>query len=1216
MDQAHEALGSPRRRGHGGTVWQRYGWLLVAALVLSGSGLVAWGQLGHADGQLRAELLQLCQLAATGIDAQEVLALAGNESDAGTPRYLRLKSRLAAVRAAYPLCRFAYLMGLRPDGKLFFFVDDSPVGSDELCPPGMVYEGYYGDLGIFQDGVGSVEGPFSDAWGTFVSANVAVRGPGGRVVAMLGMDVAAAAWDREVWTTAAMPLSLTAVLTLACLALMALHRAYRTEHEGETRVASERTRLRHVVASLDAGTWQLNVQTGETAMDERWAAMLGYSLAELGPASLASWKRLVHPDDLQRFEDLLAQHLAGAEPDYRCDCRVRHRDGHWVWVGLRGRLQTRTAAGEPLEVFGVQLYIDAAKHAESERESLRRSAEALAALFLGLGTDVRDNMSRLVRGACELTGGTASLYNRMDDAGQSLAIWAGHNLPADLPSADAPHGHICYEATIRGQDQTVVLANLEGTDYERTDTTVARYGLKAYLGHPVHLRGECVGALAVVDSRPRDFTAVEISTIQTLAQALSLEEQRCEAEEHAAHLRRVLAATRGVERLIGLETDRSRLLASTCRLLVEARGFDSALIIPVAGGPAAAPYYQARRVAGGGIEEGPWAPLNARLQGGFLPECGRLALGQEGVHVIADTRAQCGICPLADLFPNTSALTTRMAHEGRLFGWLTVVLPAGRAAGLEEHRLLMEMAGDLARAMHSLATAAQGRVARDQAEAANRAKSEFLANMSHELRTPLNAIAGLTERLLEPATGPLTERQQAALATIEASSRHLLVLVNEVLDLARVESGRLAMAMEWTAAREACEAAMGLVAAQAAGKDIKLELNLHERDAHLAADPQRLRQILVNLLANAVKFTPAGGRVVLATTAAAEGCAIAFTVTDTGIGLAPEAQARLFEPFAPVDPRSGGTGLGLALVRRLTDAHGGSVALESEAGQGSRFTVTLPIGAEPTVPPLAPPHPVIRPQRPTALVVMEEPEAGARLGNYLAESGYATTVRDRGAGTAAAAADRLPGLVVLDMQLADLSGWEVLAALKADVATCEIPVLMVSPTDVACQALAAGAAGHLAPPVSRSGLNAVLAAFNGPGPGGLRRRVLLAEDNEWNAQLVRGYLEDQGFEVEVACDGLEALEGAQARAPDIVLMDIQMPRLDGLEAIRRLRADEASARTPIVALTALAMPGDEDRCLHAGADAYLSKPVAMKQLVRTMHALLAKSDATQQATDR
>jgi len=1033
--------------------------------------------------------------------------------------------------------------------------------------------------------------------------------------------------------------------------------------------------------------------------------------------------------------------------------------------------------------------------------------------------------------------------------------------------------------------RTGKMLHVPDTDKEpdKSTTSDRSFVVRSRLYLPVLSRETCVGCFGLASSVPHAFSDEHIQLLRFVGNMATVVYQNFQAKERAAHLNRVLAAIRDINQLIVRETDRESLLAGACRLLVEVRGFESALIVPAANGVPDAPAFQTRRVEGGKIEEGPYAPLSARLDTGFVPLCGRMCLEAEGVHAVTDRTARCGECPLVKLYPiNTAALSTRITHEGRVFGWLTVATPLAWADNPEEYGLLGEVAGDLAYALHNLEAAARERAAhealaeserrlsvlfehtpsisvqgynsrrevifwnraseefygytaqealgrqledliipdamregviaavaawvaggpafpagplvlkradgsdipvfsshmmtrnargeaemycidisleeqrrleaelavarqaeeenrfarlfhdnptpmavtgwpdrrflevnaaflagcgyareevvgansmelnafvdpaalaalgarlearqsirnfearlrrknggeltaliscdrfpyagrecllwaltdiseqkraeaaaqeaRAQAEGANRAKSEFLANMSHELRTPLSAILGLSEGLLEQTRGPLNERQQASLRTVQASGRHLLGLLNEILDLARIEAGRLEVVREWSPAREACEAALALVREQAAAKGIALELRLGDPEAHLEADPRRLKQILVNLLANAVKFTPEGGRVELAT-AAAGNEALAFTVTDTGIGIAPEDQARLFQPFVQIDAglarRHEGTGLGMSLVRRLADLHGGGVTLESEPGKGSRFTVTLPVGTRPAKSAAENGTALIRPPRPTALVVEDSPEAYAQLAGYLTELGYAVSGHDRGAGAVEAAREQQPGLVVLDLLLPDLSGWEVLSGLKAEAATREIPVLVVSVVDAPGRAQAAGAAGHLLKPVSRAALAGALAAVErGPAPGS-RGLILLAEDNEWNIQTVAGYLEDRGFEVEVARDGVEALEMAKARPPDLVLMDIQMPRLDGIEATKRLRAELAFAQMPIVALTALAMPGDEERCRAAGTNAYLTKPVGMKELIETIETLLAGAEGKEERT--
>ncbi len=388
-------------------------------------------------------------------------------------------------------------------------------------------------------------------------------------------------------------------------------------------------------------------------------------------------------------------------------------------------------------------------------------------------------------------------------------------------------------------------------------------------------------------------------------------------------------------------------------------------------------------------------------------------------------------------------------------------------------------------------------------EHANRAKDEFLANMSHELRTPLNSILGLSEILLEQRRGSLNDRQQKALQTIESSGQHLLQLVNDILDVSKIEAGKLDYYPELIRVDEICQSGISFIKSQAAKKSILVSYKNEASVGRIFADPRRLKQILVNLLTNAIKFTPENGLVTLEVRANPEQELIRFSVIDTGIGITPDNLARLFQPFVQVNSKLNreyeGTGLGLALVQRLTDLHGGSVQVESDVQVGSRFTVNLPW----------------RQEIDTQQVNTEAVE----------------------------------------------KTWTGEMSQKSD-------VLFKESSD--------------------------------------RGVILLAEDNAANILTISEYLENYGYRIVCAHDGLEAIEKARESDPHIILMDIQMPVMDGLEAMRNLRSDARFASTPIIALTALAMPGDRERCLAAGANEYLSKPVSLKNLSSAVSELIAR----------
>jgi PAS domain S-box-containing protein len=506
---------------------------------------------------------------------------------------------------------------------------------------------------------------------------------------------------------------------------------------------------------------------------------------------------------------------------------------------------------------------------------------------------------------------------------------------------------------------------------------------------------------------------------------------------------------------------------------------------------------------------------------------------------------------------------------------------------------------------------------------AGRLKDEFLANMSHELRTPLNAILGLSETLLEQTSGPLTAHQLRSITTISSSGVHLLTLINDILDLSKVESGKLELNPDTVTVAEFCESCLVFVRTQAMLKNIGVVFEHDRKVMTFTADPKRFKQILVNLLTNAVKFTPEGGRVGLTVIAPEGEDVIRFAVWDTGIGIAPENEAKLFRAFTQIDSgltrAQEGTGLGLVLVAKLVELHAGSVTLESELGKGSRFIVTLPQKAA-----LVPAQEVVFQNNTNlrdcrrALIIEDDPTSGAILVNYLTELGLESALHVRGEEAVETVMREQPDVILLDIQLPGDSGWVVLVRLKEHPATRNIPVAVISVVDEPTRSRALGASAHFTKPVTRAQLatflqrGAVPAPVSAPTPVTMSAvsgpAILLAEDNEANIQTVGGYLKDKGCAMHYARNGVLAVKLARELHPALILMDIQMPIMDGLTAILEIRADAALKDIPIVALTALAMPGDRERCLAAGATDYMSKPVSLKALAALVERLVPRPD--------
>jgi PAS domain S-box-containing protein len=413
----------------------------------------------------------------------------------------------------------------------------------------------------------------------------------------------------------------------------------------------------------------------------------------------------------------------------------------------------------------------------------------------------------------------------------------------------------------------------------------------------------------------------------------------------------------------------------------------------------------------------------------------------------------------------------------------------------------------------------QQRLERSNAELlrATRLKDEFLANMSHELRTPLNAILGLSESLLSQMQGTINDRQKKYISTIERSGEHLLALINDILEVSKIEAGKLELELTTVSVVNLTKSSLSFIKQQAHNKQIQLDTTLAPNLGKIEVDERRIRQVLINLLNNGVKFTPEGGRVSLEVSL--EECRspsistsphlqdstadlhwLLFSVSDTGIGITPENQLKLFQPFVQIDGSLNrqyqGTGLGLMLVKQIVELHGGSVSIASEFGRGSCFTVRLPY------------RPHIEDLTLSETPVLPEIDAS---------------------------------------QVSDLNG----------------------------------AQSQIEPPL-----------------------ILIAEDNQNNIDTLTSYLETFDYRMLIAKNGHEAIDFTKSHLPNLILMDIQMPCIDGLEAIQTIRQDPALAEIPIIALTALAMAGDREKCLAAGANEYITKPVKMKQLVMMIQKLL------------
>ncbi|GHC93857.1 hypothetical protein GCM10007320_45150 [Pseudorhodoferax aquiterrae] len=959
---------------------------------------------------------------------------------------------------------------------------------------------------------------------------------------------------------------------LGAVLLLGLGAAWRWERRWrklETALHADAAQHRQMLDLLPQMVWICDAEAHSEYLNERWAQFSGKPVRELLGAG---WLDLIHPDDRPTVLGEWRM-LQSSGADRLSDFRLRHADGSYRWCNVRfGAVGGK--AGRPRRWFGTSSDVHEVRQAS---QALARSEEFHRSLLASLNEGVIAYDAQGLATAANPAAQRLLDLRAEDMLGTHPKDWGLvlHDLQGQpLVAGQTPVGRVLADGQAR---RDVMVA--------RTD----RHGRRQWLcvnAEPVH--GGPGGTLSAVVC---SFTDV---TVQQQGQRQALDQLE----------REVQSRTRELTGMLQDRTEDQQRMQALNAQLQEAERFAHLVADSVPGrlvywdsGLRCRFVNRTQREWFGETSEDVIGRTLVEVRGAAFAE--RVAL-----RVAAALAGEPQEFEQVEYSVRGERADTRVQYipdrrEGEVKGF--VVLATNITRHKQAEQLLRERHEELEQA-------------RDRADAANQAKTIFLANMSHEIRTPLNAILGFAH-LLRREIDDTAQQQQ--LGRIVGAASQLLQQLNDILDLSRIESGQLRLEQAEFSLDGLLARSCAAVVDAAREKDIELVLHAEPLPDLLRGDAARLLQALLKLLFNAVKFTERGLVMLRVELLAQEGdtLLLRFAVQDTGIGIAAEDLGRLFTPFAQADGtstrRHGGTGLGLALTRSIAEQMGGEAGVESQPGRGSRFWFTARLGVAQAEPPAQPA--ALRGLR--ALVVDDLPEARDTLAELLRGLGLVADTAPDGAQALVRAQQALQDgrpyeLLLLDGAMPGMDGVQTGIGLAA-LAPPRAMVLLATHDRASLHQLArdAGFGAVLAKPITAGLLRDTLlrlvadagAVDTQARPQTLLAstagaRVLLAEDNLVNQEVATQLLHAAGVQVDVAGDGAQALEMVRSRPYDLVLMDVQMPHLDGLEVTRRIRQEPALAQLPIIAMTANAFPEDRQACLEAGMNEHLAKPVDPREL--------------------
>ncbi|MDQ5851493.1 MAG: response regulator [Chloroflexota bacterium] len=830
--------------------------------------------------------------------------------------------------------------------------------------------------------------------------------------------------------------------------------------------------------------------------------------------------------------------------------------------------------------------------------------------------------------------------------------------PADLPPLKPGEG--LPGAAIQ-QNRVLTVTGLPPDTPYRIHTGMGTGPACSVVNLPLRFGHDLLGILTVAsvhhlgDAEIQQLTLTASQLATALSNVRAFEEtqrQREELAEYNAHLARLLEKNDTLQEMgreLAAQRDLQTVLQLVCRGARRLLRADYSAVATVVDTEGATRWAAADGVATDKFRDTIFAP-HMGIAGRTIDQQAPVVIDNFGenpdfpveefpIHAAEGTKNALGV-PLFRKDRPVGALIVAFRRQHTLTSDeidLATSLAAYASVAIENARLLNELSTE-----HELVQqrAIELQEKNAEIERANRLKSEFVANMSHELRTPLNSILALSQILLDRLDGDLTAEQAKQVTIIERNGRNLLRLINDVLDLSKIESGKLEFLPTEFAVQDLVHSVQSTVAPLVAEKGLDLRVEIGPDLPRMRTDENKLKQILLNLLSNAVKFTERGSvtvRVVAGRAHADHASSppsrdwVCFQVIDTGIGIAPEDQAGIWQEFHQIDGslsrRYEGTGLGLAIVRRLVTLLGGTITLESQVGKGSTFTFDIPtqlaagpqvvdhVQQERTVPPAASSllptehgHEQLEPapsgDRPLVLVVDDDPEVIYILEKYLRDDGYDIAVARTGEAAIAMARQLHPFAMTLDVMLPGRDGWEVIQELKGDPATADIPIIMLSILDNRQLGYSLGAAEYLVKPVSRNNLLDRLARLDS---GSTLRRALVVEDDLIEQRVLAVTLREAGLETTSFTSGAPALEWLAEHTPDLITLDLMMPGMDGFQVLDEIKRRPHLRTVPVLIITAKDILPEERARLNSRIAAVIQKgPAQRDELLREVREQLRR----------